>query len=138
MVPFIPNRVQRHFLDHIHTRSIVLKARQLGFTTLVAICLLDDMIFSRCHTGGIVAQDLDTAESIFVNIIRFAFEHLPAWIRPYVRTRTDRRGELALEHTGSRILVDTSFRSGTLQWLHVSEYGRICANAPDRAREIQT
>ena len=133
----MPNAVQRNWLARMHTRNIILKARQLGFTTVAAICLLDDMIFSRYHTGGIVAQDLESAESIFLNIVRFAFEHLPPWIRSSVRTRTDRRGEIVLE-SGSRILVDSSFRSGTLQWLHVSEYGRLCASAPERAREIQT
>ncbi len=29
-------------------------------------------------------------------------------------------------------------RSGTLQYLHISEFGTICANFPDKAREIVT
>src|SRR5215213_1629632 len=29
-------------------------------------------------------------------------------------------------------------RSGTLQYLHVSEFGKICAQAPEKAREIVT
>ena len=31
-----------------------------------------------------------------------------------------------------------SLRSGTLQYLHVSEYGKICAKFPDKAREVRT
>jgi hypothetical protein len=34
--------------------------------------------------------------------------------------------------------VSTSARSGTLNWLHVSEYGKICAQFPEKAREIRT
>jgi hypothetical protein len=29
-------------------------------------------------------------------------------------------------------------RSGTLQCLHVSEYGQLCAKFPDKAREVRT
>src|SRR5215213_1968599 len=29
-------------------------------------------------------------------------------------------------------------RSGTLQYLHVSEFGKICAQTPEKAREIVT
>ncbi len=29
-------------------------------------------------------------------------------------------------------------RSGTLQYLHVSEYGQLCAKFPDKAREVRT
>jgi hypothetical protein len=38
----------------------------------------------------------------------------------------------------SSMRVATSMRSGTLQYLHVSEFGKICAQAPDKAREIVT
>ena len=34
--------------------------------------------------------------------------------------------------------VSTSMRSGTLQYLHVSEFGKICAQYPEKAREIVT
>ena len=38
----------------------------------------------------------------------------------------------------SSIRVSTSMRSGTLQFLHISEYGQICSRFPDKAREIRT
>ena len=39
---------------------------------------------------------------------------------------------------GSSIRVGTSLRSGTLQRLHVSEYGKLCAKYPEKAREVRT
>jgi hypothetical protein len=39
---------------------------------------------------------------------------------------------------GSSIYVGTSGRSGTLQFLHISEYGKICRRYPDKAAEIKT
>ncbi|MGI9506703.1 MAG: terminase, partial [Geminicoccaceae bacterium] len=38
----------------------------------------------------------------------------------------------------STMRVGTSLRSGTFQLLHVSEYGKICAKFPEKAREIRT
>ena len=50
---------------------------------------------------------------------------------------TDNIRELSFSN-GSRIAVGTSFRSGTLQFLHISEFGKICAKYPEKAREIVT
>src|SRR5262249_16657225 len=36
------------------------------------------------------------------------------------------------------IRVSTSHRSGTLNYLHISEYGKMCAKHPDKAREVRT
>jgi len=36
------------------------------------------------------------------------------------------------------IRVGVSMRSGTLQYLHISEYGQVCARFPEKAREIRT
>jgi hypothetical protein len=51
--------------------------------------------------------------------------------------KNDRAGLLRFEH-GSSIRVATSARSGTLQRLHVSEFGKICSQYPKKAREIVT
>ena len=39
---------------------------------------------------------------------------------------------------GSSLRVGTSLRSSTFQYLHISEFGKICARYPDKAREIVT
>jgi hypothetical protein len=39
---------------------------------------------------------------------------------------------------GSQLRVATSVRSGTLHWLHVSEFGKICAQYPAKAEEVLT
>ena len=45
VVPFKPNRAQRRLLKKMHSRNIILKARQLGFTTLICIFFLDCALF---------------------------------------------------------------------------------------------
>lgn len=41
VIQFKPNRAQMAFLQSIWHRSIILKARQLGFTTLICLVWLD-------------------------------------------------------------------------------------------------
>ncbi len=41
-------------------------------------------------------------------------------------------------HNGSSIRVATSFRSGTMHRLHISEFGKICALYPHKAQEVVT
>lgn len=57
--------------------------------------------------------------------------------RRIVEVTTDSKTELALSNNSS-LRVGVSMRSGTLQMLLISEFGKICARMPDKAREIVT
>ena len=57
VVPFKPNAAQILFVDRLWHRNIILKARQLGFTTLIAILWLDHALFNADQRCGIIAQD---------------------------------------------------------------------------------
>ena len=59
------NKVQEHFVDNIHTRNLILKARQLGMSTLVILYIVDDILFSQHVGGGIVSYSLEHAKHIF-------------------------------------------------------------------------
>lgn len=137
-VPFIPNEAQKLFYDNKHTKNIILKARQLGFSTFIDIDKLDDFLFTSYSSYGIIAQDIDTSKLIFNDKIKFAFDNLPDWLKLNFKLNTDRKWELKSENNHNSIMVDTSFRWWTLQWLHISEYWKICNKYPEKAREIQT
>lgn len=138
IVPFVPNRAQRQLMLGLHHRNLVLKARQLGFTTLTTILWLDTALFSkepiRC---GIIAQDREAAEGIFGKV-KFAYDHLPNVLKERFPLERDSATELRFAHNGSSIRVATSMRSGTIHRLHISEYGKICAKYPDKATEVMT
>jgi len=138
MIPFIPNTAQAHYYKNRHTKNIILKARQLWFSTLIDIDLLDDILFNSYYSCGIIADNKDNAKAIFNNKVKFAFDNLPDWLRNEFTAKTDRKGELVFENNDCSISVDTSFRWWTLQHLHISEYGKICNKYPEKAREIQT
>lgn len=138
VVPFLPNRAQRRFIETMWHRNIILKARQLGFTTLIAIMWLDEALFNGNTRCGMIAQDRETAEAIFRDKVVFAYDNLPDEIRerfPLARASTK---ELLFGHNNSSIRVATSVRGGTIHRLHVSEFGKICAKFPAKADEVVT
>lgn len=138
VVPFIPNRAQRRLMARLWHRNIIIKARQLGFTTLVAILWLDHALFNADQRCGIIAQDREAAEVIFRDKVKLAYERLPDWLREAMPLARDSASELLFQHNNSSVRVATSMRSGTIHRLHVSEYGKICAKFPDKAREVST
>lgn len=55
VLPFKPNRAQKRFMRRLWHRNIILKARQLGFTTLIAIMWLDHALFNADQRAWYVA-----------------------------------------------------------------------------------
>ncbi|MEP0150002.1 terminase [Roseibium sp.] len=136
-VKFEPNSAQLQFLDELHTSNIILKARQLGFTTLCCLIYLDACVFNPNTRAGVIAHKLDDAKVIFRDKIKFPYDQLPEQIRANVPATQDSADTLTFANNSS-VRVSTSMRSGTLQYLHVSEFGKICAQYPEKAREIVT
>lgn len=136
-VQFQPNESQLQFLDDIHDLNIILKARQLGFTTLCCLIYLDACIFSPNTRAGVIAHKLDDSKVIFRDKIKFPYDNLDDGLKQIVATKQDSADTLTLANNSS-IRVSTSMRSGTLQYLHISEFGKICSMYPEKAREIVT
>lgn len=127
---------QIEYFDGMHTRNIILKARQLGFTTECCIIQLDAALFESAKCA-LIAHTLNDAKRLFREKVKFAYDNLPAEIKAANPASNDAAGELVFSKGGS-IYVSTSFRGGTLRYLHVSEFGKICAKFPHKAREIVT
>lgn len=133
-VKFVMTPEQLDYFDNEHHRNIILKARQLGFTTEKCIIQLDAAIFEgkKC---ALIAHTLHDAKRLFREKTKYAYERLPEIIKQANPVVIENKDELVFEKGGS-VTVSTTFRGGTLQRLHVSEYGKICAKYPEKAREI--
>jgi len=126
-------------------KDIILKARQLGFTTWKMIFDLDSCLFKKHYSAGCIAHNDKAAKDIFRSKIKFAYEHIkPSSVRMLEKIGfalptplTDKNGMYVFSN-GSSIGVSTGYRGDTLQSLHVSELGKICRRYPDRAEEIKT
>lgn len=137
-VLFKPNWAQKMTLNNLWFFSIILKARQLGITTLFCILYLDQILFSEYKTAGIIAHKQEDAKRFFEDKVKFAWDNLPEALKGVLGPpNTDSVGELSFPN-GSKIFVSTTVRGGTLNFLHISEFGKICAAYPQKAEEIVT
>lgn len=136
-IPFEMNDAQQKFLTEIHSNNLILKARQLGFSTFINLLQLDTVLFVPNTACGVIAHTDDAAMELFRRNIKFPYDHLPDVVKTLNPPTSDSAHQIRFKN-GSGILVATSMRSGTIQILHISEFGKICNQFPHRAREIVT
>ncbi len=135
--PFRPNMAQQKLFDNLWYLNLILKARQMGFTTFIGILGLDQALFKDHYSVGISAHTLKDVENIHEKKIQFPYDNLPEGLRNARPADTDSAKKLKFAN-GSSIEVGTSLRSGTFQMVHISEFGKLCAKYPEKAREIVT
>jgi hypothetical protein len=136
-IPFVPTPEQAELIHAVYVlkqlRHVILKARQLGMSTLIAIMILDACYFGENIIASIV--DLTQAHaSAKLKKIKFAYEKLGP-LRE--RLNLDNAREMEFSN-GSGISAGKSARGGTNQFLHVSEWGPIAHEDPKRSEEIKT
>lgn len=136
-VPFKLNKVQRQVVEDPHRRKLVLKARQLGMSTLSVLDMLDDTLFTPNLATGIVSYSLEHAQHIFKRIIGHALDTFLPQLIPNLGIKSRSAREISFEN-GSFLRVDTTLRGSTYQNVLVSEFGKTCARTPMKAEEVIT
>lgn len=138
LITFNPNAQQKHIMETAHSRNIILKARQLGITTYEVMDILDDCIFNDNFYAALIAHEQKPMEDIFEKVL-IAWEYFPKELKDYLGLKADTRTKNKIAfNNGSNFKIQLSGRSGTLNRLHISEFGKICAKYPVKAREIVT
>lgn len=135
-VPFRRNLAQRTYAAAEWFRDTILKSRKLGFSSYIALEILDGCLFSSNATADIIDRTTSDAEEK-LGIVRFAYERLPASIRQGVGLTKNNNSEMVFSN-GSSVGAGVSSRGGTPQMLHISEYGPISADNPNKAKEIKS
>jgi hypothetical protein len=134
LVPLVPNSTQSRILETIQMRRrqsrpaflFILKARQLGVSTIIQAVLFAFAALRSFVNALDVADDIDGASYIFkmnelfYERLRFKSPHLVP-----EKSRSDEK-RLEFEGTHSRIMIDTANNSRvgrkyTLQLVHLSE-----------------
>ena len=136
-VKFRMNWAQRKLYNNMWYFNVILKARQLGFTTFICLYFLDACLFNSNHSAGIIAHTKEDAADLFDKKVKFAYDNLPDWIRESRKATQDSARRLEFSN-GSSFTVGTSLRSGTYQKLHVSELGKLAAKYPEKAKEVKS
>lgn len=105
-------------------RGLLLKSRQLGFTTLYSIDYLDESLWVPGTGSAIIGHERTALDEIF-QIIKRAFTNLPEQLKPQTKTDTTRMYRFTHRFDGlpldSSIYVALKLRSGTVQNLHITE-----------------
>jgi len=137
---FTMNYAQLHlYRAHIlHPRVVVLKSRQQGISTYELIDAFDDSLFKDDFTSGLMAQG-KRESGILLQRSKLLWKELKPQVKKFLQLGNVRDNTEAIKFSnGSTLLIGVSFRSQTLQRLHVSELGKIAAENPKRVEETFT
>ena len=88
-----------------------------------------------------IAHQKEDAEEIFDKKVRIAWENFPAELRNKYQVETNRTNQMSFDFKDgnkSSFLVKVSGRSGTYRRLHISEFAKVCAKEPKKAKEMIT
>jgi len=122
--PFILKNAQLDFFNALRKfkRLIILKSRQMGFSTAAAGWIFHKVITTPGINAVIVSYDSEQAEEI-LDKMKVFLDHLPDELRPTVKYNS--RHELYFPKLSSRILViaakDTAGRGFCINLAHLSE-----------------
>lgn len=146
-VLFKLNPAQRHFIDNYilvnnpYLRLIILKSRQLGFTSLISIFFLDQIIWKPNSNALQVAHTLKDAKELFDRKIRYTMEHLDKNVLSVLKINNKTQNKIQFIYDGvgvSSLIVSNSGRSGTYRFVHISEFAKLSKIYPTRADEVIT
>lgn len=128
VVPLKLNEAQNELLKEItecvaneeRIRFVILKARQMGFSTFIAAIIFCLTVFQKNRTAIIIAHQKEAAMQIFKMYQRF-YEELPKPMKPKLRTSSSRE-LMTIYGSSIRVLVQgDSVRGMTINYAHLSE-----------------
>ncbi len=122
IVTFKENTLQRIVNEHPAPLKMILKARQIGFSTSRILRMLDHTIWNRNQTTVIMAHEVDSITKLF-RIVYRALKFMDPQIKPIIDKGGGSRHEYFFPEVNSRIYCDLESRSDTIHKLHVSEIG---------------
>jgi len=134
--PLVLNRAQSKLVECIEqqqrsgkpVRIIILKARQLGISTVIEAYILWRLLREGYLSALELAHEKGDAARHILDITRYAVEHLPQWFRAVlgVQEKYFTKTEITFEHNYSSLSISSADskeagRSQTIHLLHLSE-----------------
>jgi hypothetical protein len=118
---------------------MILKARQLGMTSLVELLIMFRVVFGYGVNAVIASADQDKSRLMMKKLL-FAYDRLPVWLRPQYTSRVESdRGKLEFGYLDSGVSVQHGnqmsgiARGATPTLYHLSE----CASFPNAEELIE-
>jgi hypothetical protein len=115
---------------HTHKDNIVLAARQVGKSITVSAYILWFSMFHFDKTT-LIASNKEKSAKEMIQRIRFAYEHLPEWIKPGILEDGWNKHSIGFDN-GSRIestaTAEDSGRSLSISLLFLDEFAHVAPN----------
>ena len=136
IIPFILNEPQQELYNkikelkqqHKPVRILILKARQMGFSTLTEAILFKEVVTRHNVNAGIITHEAKATNNLFA-MSKLYYDNLPEPIKPAIRNRNAQELFFNNENStglNSKITCmtagDGAGRSGTYNFLHLSEF----------------
>jgi len=141
-VLFKLNKAQREFYEIIplYDKFVILKSRQLGMSTFVALYYLDKVLWEPNKEVAMIAHIKEAAMDLYNKKAQFAIRNMPQCVRDLITfgKESSTRLQVVKPKTGDTSIfsVLVSSRSGTPTHTHISELGKMSKKDPIRATEI--
>lgn len=124
-VPFVLNEMQKMFVQEATGRDIILKGRQMGFSSFILAAFTKDFIFKENSLSVVIADIADNAQDLLARVKHYikAYEEKN---NTKVPLKYNSKYELHNAATNSRYIIGTAEntefgRSKTITNLHMSE-----------------
>lgn len=131
IVPMRLNKHQWRLVDVLIKNSvgepiIILKPRQIGYSTFIKIWVLDDVLFYSGINAVTQSHKKESLEDLF-QIIRLAYDRFPEALKLGVsgsegKLSQDTKHRLRIGHMNSQIEVKLEVRSVSVNRIHFSEH----------------
>jgi hypothetical protein len=113
--------------EHRSNELLVLKARQQGLTTKVAIMFVQAILFTP-HTQAVMGSVIDAKSELITRIIETCIARIPFWLRP--QRTTDKKNMIEFLNGSVMSIQSGNQATGIAQgWtptrVHISEIGDI-------------
>ena len=122
------NKIKELKAEHKPVRIIILKARQMGFSTLTEAILFKEVATRHNVTAGIIAHESKATNNLFT-MSKLYYDNLPNCMKPKIMNRNaqelifNTRDNKGLNSKISCMTAgEGSGRSGTYNFLHLSEF----------------
>ncbi len=128
---------QDEFISNLWNWNVIPKSRRIGFSTVITLIQFDSCLFNDNFTAATICDTLDNAKKIFRKNVDYTWSRLPQTLCSHIGVKAKTTEEIWLGNN-SGLSISVSARSQSLQSLHISEYGKICAKYPEKAKEIKS
>ncbi len=145
-IPFHPTPQQLAVIEEIYIHAakvlVIPKARQVRMSTVIAMIVLDTVLFGSSVQCSLCDIDIPNADRKLDEKVFFAFERLPAALRHYWTPikKTLSPGIFTIQHGDDTTSKSTFYagqkaRGGTNQILWMSEWAELAARHPAMSAE---